>query len=302
VGYSDSPTITFQPLSGSGLIKSLETPLELTLLLNYAFEFYQAKPEDIYMYFSAINNAPDRAGPAGKPYRRRAEALSELLQLGCRFGQRRILYPRHEPFPATGIDARAYVDAAKHGLYFIDPLGDGRLSVASKHLLPGLIVPDSDNPEIAERLRILDVEPGKEFYFLRPPTQLQVPDSLWSPLPDGRVVESIYAVPRSVLSVMNIAAKKVEIPEVHAQGGVAPPLSSLSVNTSVDVPMRIKVSRSEPADLYRISHRGHWFYVDDTDHVSKQTFWTIVYSYTLSMGVKVDKDAAPVLALPIGGS
>ncbi len=299
IGYSESPNITFTPLGSAGLIKSLGRPVDLTILLNFGFQQGDYRPEHLELFIAAINNAPDRSGSRGELFRQRAQALNKLLQLGCRLGQRRIMYPRHEPFSPEGIDARAYIDAAKNGLYFVD-VGNGMLSVASKHFIPVLVVPDPEDPEVVEQFRILDVEPGADWYALRPPTQLQIANTIWSPNPDGRVAQSIYLIPRSVADVLSIAAKYVETPLEQDKTGIAPPIEKLLVNSSVELPMKIRFSRSQPPDEYRVFHRGHWFYIDDTDYVSKSFFSAIVYAYTLTIGTASPRDPAPTLTLPVG--
>jgi len=298
VGFSDSPNITFVPVNGSNAMKSLESPVDLRYLLNYSFDLNEAEEEDFAAAFMAINGAPDREGPAGETFRRRVAALAKLVELGCQLSQRRVVYPRHQPFRAEGVEARAYVDAAINNLYFIDA-GDGKLNLASKHVLPGLFVPNPDDPEIIAQLRILDVEPGYEFYFLRPATQLQTPNSMWSGRSDGRVAASIYVIPRSVMSLMGVAAKSVEPPVSHEESGIVPPLAAVPTNSSFKPSMRIRSSPSEPSDEYRIFLRGYWFYIDDRDYTSKRQFSQLVYTYSHALGDKAP--SVPTLTLPIGG-
>ncbi len=299
VGFSDSPTITFTPVAGSDAMKSLETPLELRYMLNYILENADPSRTEIAASLIAINNAPDAPGPKGELFRRRVAALQRLFELGCRLSQRMIFYPRHKPFRAEGIDARAYVNAAAQGLYFVEVGDEGLLSVGSKHINPGLFVPDPDNPEVIEQLKIIDAKPGHDFYWIRPPEQLQVPNSMWTSSADGRVASSIYVVPRSVWSLMNAASRTVQTPPDHERSGVAPPLSEVPTNTSLELPMQIKSSSEEPSDEYRIRHRGYWFYIDDRDYSSRRVFGQLVFSYIHTLGGTAP--AVPALTLPISG-
>ena len=298
VGFSDSPTITFLPVNGSDAMKSLESPIDLRYMLNYSFDLNQAEVEDFAAAFIAVNSAPDGEGPAGQMFRSRIDALAKLVRLGCRLSQRRVLYPRHQPFPAERIGGRAYVEAAASGLYFVDA-GDGKLNLASKHILPGLFVPHPDDPEVIEQLRILDAEPGHDFYFLRPATQLHPPNSLWSKRPDGRLRASIYVIPRSVISLMSVASKSVEPPAAHEDSSIVPPLAAVAVNSSLKLSMRIRSSPTEPDDEYRIFHRGYWFFIEDRDYTGKRQFAQLVYSYSHTLGDKAP--SVPTLTLPIGG-
>jgi hypothetical protein len=50
-----------------------------------------------------------------------------------------------------------------------------------------------------------------------------------------------------------------------------------------------------------IEHRGYWYYIDDTDPVSKHLFSTIVDAYTSRIGLKTTEDKVPQLVLPISG-
>ncbi len=298
VGFSDSPNITFVPVTGSDAMKSLESPVELRYVLNYSFDLNKAQEEDFAAAFMAINSAPDREGPAGETFRRRVSALAKLVQLGCQLSQRRFLYPRHHPFPSDKVGGRAYVEAAMNHLYFVDA-GDGKLTLGSKHIFPGLFVPDPDNPDVKEQLRILDVEPGYEFYTLRPATQLQIPNSMWSDRSDGRLKAAIYVVPRSVMSLLTMASKSVEPPASHKDSGIVPPMAAVPTNSSLKPSMRIHSSESEPTDEYRIFHRGYWFYIDDRDYTSKRQFSQLVYTYSHALGDKAP--SVPTLTLPIGG-
>jgi hypothetical protein len=65
--------------------------------------------------------------------------------------------------------------------------------------------------------------------------------------------------------------------------------------------MHIFHSTQQPTSVYRIQHRGYWFYIDDTDTASKQLFSTIVQAYTSRIGSRTPTDKAPQIVLPIGG-
>jgi len=160
-------------------------------------------------------------------------------------------------------------------------------------------VPNPKDPKVIEQLRVLDAEPGYEFYTLRPATQLHPPNSLWSDRPDGRLKASIYVIPRSVMSLMGVSSKSVEPPASHKDSGIFPPLAAVPINSSLKLSMRIRSSPTEPNDEYRIFHCGYWFYIDDRDYTSKRQFAQLVYSYSHSLGDKAPP--VPTLILPIGG-
>lgn len=82
IGYSDSPTISFAPKFGAAEYKALIAPIGLGEAMGFVFLYGNFQPHQIALAFGAINDAPDRAGPAGDAYRARVDALARLLAGG----------------------------------------------------------------------------------------------------------------------------------------------------------------------------------------------------------------------------
>lgn len=82
VGYSDSPTITFIPQSGAADYLALAAPIDIQAALGFVFQWGGMQPHELALAFGAINNAPDRPGPVGEPYRERVNALARLFAGG----------------------------------------------------------------------------------------------------------------------------------------------------------------------------------------------------------------------------
>jgi len=292
IGYSDSPTITYIPQSDAGFNKSIDSPVDLQEAVSYVFHWGQFQPHEIGLVIGAVNDSPDRSGPAGDSYRAQVNALVRLIERGATLRLFREFYPRHAPIPMSKIDGRAYVDAADAGFYFYDA-GDGKLLLASKHLGIGMVVPFPHKDETEADLRILGLTPGKRLYPIRAPAEAE-------PEPFGIQPNTIWLAPRSTEGMIELAAMSVEVPPEHKRIGVAP-AAGPAVNSGVVLPMRIFHSTQQPTSVYRIQHRGYWFYIDDTDTASKQLFSTIVQAYTSRIGSRTPTDKAPQIVLPIGG-
>jgi hypothetical protein len=293
VGYSDSPTITYIPLSDAGFNKSIDSPVDLQEAVSYVFHWGQFQPHEVGLVIGAVNDAHDRSGPAGDSYRAQVDALVRLIDRGATLRHFREFYPRHAPIPMSQIDGRAYLDAAEKGFYFYEA-GDGKLYRASKHLGIGIVVPLPHKDETEADLRMLGLTLGKRLYPIRAPGEAE-------PEPFGIQPDTIWLAPRSVESMIELAAMSVAIPMEHERIGVAPK-GGPAVNSGFVLPMRVLYSTQQPTSVYRIQHRGYWFYIDDTDAAFKQLFSTIVQAYTSRIGSRTPTDKAPQIMLPIGGS
>jgi hypothetical protein len=288
VGFSDSPTISFVPLSDAGFNKSIDTPINFQEALAFVFHTGRFQAYELGLMFGAINDATDRAGDRGLRYRDEIEALKRIVEKGGTLRSFREFYPRHEPIPMAQVNARAYVEAAKAGFYFYDA-GDGKLNLASKHMGIGLYVPE--DATIAEDLKMLGLESGEKMYPLRAPNEAE-------PEPFGVQPNTIWLAPRSVESMLELASLRVEVPTEHLTRGLVSQGGN-GINSSVELPLVVHSAKDQPASMYRIQHRGYWFYIEDTDIVSKQIFVTIVDAYSSRIGSKSSSDAAPQIVLPI---
>lgn len=116
----------------------------------------------------------------------------------------------------------------------------------------------------------------------------------------------IGVYPRSILSCMYYLSRGVEVPKEDRECGRAPvTLQSDEKNLFIwedliGSLMRVRTSICSPKDAYvSIKYRNHWFYIDDTDIQSKQTFLLLLQLYNLQAGKP--EVGPPVLTLPLGG-
>ena len=119
---------------------------------------------------------------------------------------------------------------------------------------------------------------------------------------DPNVVwEEIGMRGRSMMEILQVASKEVEVPKQDIDLGV------VSVSTSIDLSSSegatgwfvVKSSDSEPSNSsLKIEYRGNWFYIEDTDLQSRETFAVLTALFAVVGGTV--PGAHPVLTLPVG--
>jgi hypothetical protein len=101
---------------------------------------------------------------------------------------------------------------------------------------------------------------------------------------------------RSMLEIMQVASKKVQMPEEEVARGVA--VVDANQGAARDTGLVIKSSKSEPDSMLRTNHRGYWFYIDDSDLESRKQFALLNALFAVVGGTV--PGAAPVMTIPVG--
>ncbi|MBW2428876.1 MAG: hypothetical protein JRF56_07960 [Deltaproteobacteria bacterium] len=64
--------------------------------------------------------------------------------------------------------------------------------------------------------------------------------------------------------------------------------------------IRIRSSSDKPRTAsLAVKYLGYWFYIDETDHPTKQFFRALRLFWSVSIASSVDQTAAPVLTIPV---
>lgn len=103
---------------------------------------------------------------------------------------------------------------------------------------------------------------------------------------------------RSMLEIMQVASKEVQVPEDDSKLSAA----GVDQKNSTDATdwLSIKSSESAPSNnSLKIQYRDHWFYIDDADLTSRRTFAMLSALFAVVGGTV--PGAHPVLTLPVGG-
>jgi hypothetical protein len=297
IGYSNSPTITYVPLSDAGFYKSVMSPFAVEEAVGFGLQYRSARLDpslqalSLRLSFGSINGANDFvAGKYNDLYVRRVDAIVRLLQLGATYRQ----VPEWD-FDSISISkdkvtAEDMVDAFQWGMNFIEEDNGENVRLARYRLVLALILPAPDDPQVIAALEELGVMPGRSIYVFRPPLHL---------VPDDEDAYGIRVTPRSMLDVLSLSARVVDVPEEHAN--IVPSLEPWPGDPGSASKVRILSSRERPDVPYRVQHRGYWFYVDDTDLQSKMFLEAMVAAYTSRVGSMEATGQAPQMVLPVGG-
>lgn len=241
--------------------------------------------------FGSINRANDFvAGEYNITYEQRVEAIARLLELGGTYRQ----VPEWDfdtiSIPKDKVSAEDMVDAFGGGMSFIEEDGGRSVRLARYRLVLALVLPAPDDPEVVKALEKLGVTPGRSKYVFRPPLH-QVPDDEDS--------YSIWVTPRSMLDMISVASRFVDVPSEHS--GMVPTLEPWHGDSTGSPPVIVRSSAQRPDVPYRVQHRGYWFYIDDTDLNSKMFLEAMVAAYTSRVGSMEATQDTPQVVLPVGG-
>jgi hypothetical protein len=297
VGYSDSPTITFVPQSDNAFYKSLYGLFEVSEAVGFAlsYRFGQADPAwqalRLRFWFAAINGASDYArGESRALYDERLDALVRLLQHGAFFQQVPEWDADTTAFPKWKVFGEDMVAAFRMGMFFVEEDDGESVRLARHRLVLALVLPDPDDPEVAEALEDLGVTPGRSRYVFRPPTDA---------MPGESDPYAIWVTPRSMGDVIHLAARFVDVPAAHE--GLVPRVGLRREVSPLVSSIGIRASKEKPPFPYRVQHRGYWFYIDETEVESRMFFEGLVAAYMSRVGSKTAGDEGPQLILPVGG-
>jgi hypothetical protein len=110
--------------------------------------------------------------------------------------------------------------------------------------------------------------------------------------------QEIAILSRSMLQVSVDLASSVEVPERDvAEGRVYLPQQQYRAEAAMPPLMRIRYSEEQPTEAHvAVPYRGGWFWIDDRDFPSKQTFFS--YMLLSSLTETGTQSAAPIVTVP----
>jgi len=87
---------------------------------------------------------------------------------------------------------------------------------------------------------------------------------------------------RSMLQILQAFASYVDVPEQHLQGKLAAPSFEHAAAGPRDVG-RIRSGPARPEQAYvAVQYRGHWFWVEDSDFLTKRALTAVMFFFTLA--------------------
>jgi len=284
--YSDRPTVTYTPLTGSRFVKSLMTPLPPASVL---FVIESGWPADAVMLLSvsSINGLQNQRSTIGGTTAPdagflRAIHLMRRLQL------------------AGGLSLRIEEDEQRKQTVFLR------------------ILPARAGAEDADRDAAADTAAAAA--ELRRLLGL-APDANEVRIRFGRASEGgdvVAMTTRSILQLMSTMAAQIEVPAEHlaehrvptglaeasaAAGAAGTPDTADTADPAADAltvgarMITIHCTVERPADAFAaVQYRQHWFWIDDRDLQSKRVFAFMMMLFTLSE--TGEREPLPLITIP----
>jgi hypothetical protein len=253
VTFSNSPTITYPPLTGNAYINGLTTSLPVAQVFG---AIQNGVPADSILLSSlqSINGlrnqqaGADGIRPADPEFHRVRELMRNIQLSGA---------------------VRLYVkeNAAKNE--------------ATVLALPNKNIPPDIQAASAELRRLLRLRPDATEFTL-----------VSAPLPSSDTEVAILT--RSILGILQNMAAEVEVPHEHSARHFAVPGFETGRTIAGVVPIiRIHSAKNKSADAFvDIYYRDTWFWIDDSDLVSKRVFAQLMQLFTMT-------DTGPKQNLPV---
>jgi hypothetical protein len=314
VANADRPTITLTPLDDQEFTRRLFTPLPTEGILYLAKTTWQIQMV-FRLYLENLNwvpNAQSASGPTPSQPPDFAEFLRGVFALQTLqnrslivFGQEERIEPVGGPLPAERVDAGAILEAAKSGYEYRRDNGGATWTLVKKtqqpvmHVHPAAVA----SPEMREFARVFRLKPGRTKYEIKSESLTPFPDTF-----PAEGIETLDLETRSLLQVLFFVAQGVEIPPAHRAAGIIRVTADqggaeFDWQRVLQGLMKVKWASGDepPRNAYvAIPYKGHWFYVDETDHDSKGTFSFLLSVSRMELTSRTPV-AGPVLTLPVGG-
>lgn len=299
--YEERPTVTLTPLQGKDFVRKLLTPLapDVIVLLSQSGWSIDRVLRLTVQRMGGVDNASSASGPTPS----RAPSYREFARISRRFrwlqehGWLDLAYETREtplfgPVPVDRVNTADVISASSAGTP-IRLSEDGTLAVittASRAIVWRIPPEAAGRTEVVELMEWLGLAPGRSSYELRVGTGGQ-----------GAIGLSM----RSLMGTLFYLSQGVDVPPAHRARGLVTstvddtgkPFDWSQVTEGL---LRVHWDAARPREAaVLMRRRGYWFYIDDTDLISKSTFALLGQLFALQAGGV--ETIGPVLTLPVGG-
>jgi len=321
--YSDSPTTPYTPLQGEKFTKQIlaETDPYTFALLHRAGWSLDRLLRIMVERLGSLQNDPSPPGAGGEPapverfcaFATRLQELQNQGKLRLRIGQgenRKLL----GGIPRTSVDAKEVIDAEKAG-YEIDTDRQDESKLELRRAGPVSLVLEAElaDKDLRELLGdAVPLPPTGTDGGARNRTLVLITDRVCKEpsAEDGELSGDSLTVPvlfRSFNDMLFYLAQRVSVPEVDLRRGViktreGPDGAEIDRYYWGEMKPLLKVhTRDYPPDaaFVAIRYRGHWYYIDDRDITSKDTFALLSQISALQAGDVESRQ--PILTVPVSG-
>jgi hypothetical protein len=309
--FRDAPTLSYTPRDPTELTRAMVAPVGITALGLIANNGWSL--DDVLRLMVAringLENAPgaDEFIPEVVPT---TTLFDEAVHLAAELHRERMIVlvsvdtPElvSAPVPASKVEAADVVQAATNQLEFRPAdHADALVLVRSEPGYSLAFSPASENHPSADSLReLLRLSPSRRDY---PVHRVTVPGSA-ELLPLPTPLDSVEVQTRTLLEMLTVLSKGVQIPEEHLCSGLAaqtigPDGVVFDWTTVTQGLFRVCVQKKRPKDAaVAIEYQGYWYFIPATDKRSKSTLALIQALFNLQLSEP--KKGGPLLTLPVG--
>ncbi|HEV3164014.1 MAG TPA: hypothetical protein VGZ22_08275 [Isosphaeraceae bacterium] len=309
--FRDAPTLSYVPRAQTELTRAMLAPVGITalgLMANTAWS-YESVLRLIVSEANDLPNAPgaDRLIPEQVPL---DSGFLEIARAAGRLRTSRIvaLMPTDHtdvvsaPISEDRVSASDLVAAADKKLEFKPSAKPANVVLTRTDPAYSLaIAPHAlGDPDVLNLVQLLHLFPNRSQYGVK-----RVDRTTADPLqPLGDLNDQISVKTRTILEMMIYLSKGVDVPDEHLCRGLAiqtpGPDGTLFDWTQVTSGLfHVCVQKKRPKEAaVAIEYRGYWYYIADSDHLSKATM-TLIQAI-LNVQLSEPKQSGPILTLPVG--
>jgi len=264
ISWQNQPTLQFTPLEGQAFSQQLLTPIDLTTIQQLIYSGWDVDRvfRLVIQSFDELDNAPEASGPI-------LERLPEYENFFEATRLMRYFQLRNEL--RMGVQIREEKNKVNNLQIAFPYEGEEAKRLAS--MLKGVYTSNGNY--------VLSMELG------------------------FNVKGQIGVYPRSILSCMYYLSHGIEIPKSDLKKSRIPYFRGdekrlFAWSDLIGSLIKVKSCDYLPKNAYvAVKYRNHWFYIDDSDIQSKQTFLLLLQLYNLQAGKP--QVTPPILTLPLGG-
>jgi len=331
ITFSETPTITFTPRQGEEIAAKLHAPMSPSILADMANVGYRFDLL-LTLLVQEINGVRSVDAGLGESFRGGSAAFSELVGLvrELSLSDELVLGSfkfedsyNSDPIPAAQITPEHWLTAIATQARWRSYDGGENYFLTDSKLYPAIWMSDSTK-ESEKGQRVLELL-NLDADALRTVWPIKSSKTVAGPNLSTRgdtPRETVAARLRSFYGVMNLLVYGVDVPldddaphAVFADDGYT---RAVEAGQFVDLreAFRIHSSPSKPlpglaastpivpgeeppqSAFVSVAYRGHWYYIDDADVVSKRIFNALFDLFNLQVA-KSGSSSAPVLTLPV---
>lgn len=299
---SERPTVAFLPGSKESVTATL-TPLSLESLYLAS---YLEWPASTYLplmvkSINGVQNAPKGGGPMPTEppqFHEFFELALNLKQLQDRdlveVGRIEKLEPLNKRVMASTLTAAESREAAEAGYAYQESDREGEIVLSRREQVSVLrFSPQAlGTPEHSMIVELLGLDPTRLIFEFEPAFKGTLAD-------DYKNRENLEVGLRSLIEMLFLASKGVDVPECHLANNIAPSSDFAIDWQPVIGGFRVHCCDEKPnCAAVSVCYRGCWFYIADNDQDSKNAFFFIklIYDAQVQGG---GAENLPVLTLPL---